>query len=63
MLAAIVPLREGLRTALAENADQPGQEFVVGGYKFGANTFDALVFGDDDGDRPTTRGERVTAVR
>jgi len=28
-----------------------GQEFVVGGYTLGANTFDALVFGYYEGNR------------
>ncbi len=28
-----------------------GQEFVIGGYTRGTKTFDALVFGDDQGDR------------
>jgi len=28
-----------------------GQEFVIGGYTVGANTFDALVFGYYEGDR------------
>ena len=28
-----------------------GQEFVIGGYTLGTNTFDALIFGYYDGDR------------
>ena len=42
----------GLRTgAWQKMRINRGQEFVVGGYTVGANTFDALVFGYYDGDR------------
>ena len=42
----------GLRTgAWQKMRINRGQEFVVGGYTVGTNTFDALVFGYDDGDR------------
>ena len=42
----------GLRTgAWQKMRINRGQEFVVGGYTVGANTFDALVFGYHEGDR------------
>ena len=42
----------GLRTgAWQKMRINRGQEFVVGGYTVGANTFDALIFGYYDGDR------------
>jgi bifunctional non-homologous end joining protein LigD len=42
----------GLRTgAWQKMRINRGQEFVVGGYTVGTNTFDALVFGYYDGDR------------
>jgi ATP-dependent DNA ligase len=42
----------GLRTGAWQKMRlNRGQEFVVGGYTVGANTFDALVFGYYDGDR------------
>jgi ATP-dependent DNA ligase len=42
----------GLRTgAWQKMRINRGQEFAVGGYTVGANTFDALVFGYYDGDR------------
>jgi ATP-dependent DNA ligase len=42
----------GLRTgAWQKRRINRGQEFVVGGYTIGANTFDALVFGYYDGNR------------
>jgi hypothetical protein len=28
-----------------------GQEFIIGGYRIGANGFDAVIFGYYDGDR------------
>ena len=44
-----------------------GQEFVIGGYTVGTRTFDALVFGYDEGDRLTyvarTRNGFTPAVR
>ena len=40
-----------------------GQEFVIGGYTVGTRTFDALVFGYDEGDRLTYVARSETASR
>ena len=37
-----------------------GQEFVIGGYKVGTKTFDALIFGYYEGGRSFTQGVHET---
>ena len=50
------PVRAGPALGrVAEDARQPGQEFVIGGYTVGTKTFDALIFGYYEGEQADLR--------